>query len=94
MRFPEWVTKTRKNKQASARLRYIILKLCIETVSKPSFRDFARTTGLCDYSTISSYITKGGFTPGLAERFETYFGKKVVTATMLTDPMSIIPSQK
>lgn len=90
IKFPDWVIKTKgKQAQASARLRYISVYLCLQVTGKVSYREFHAITGICTHTAIWKYVRDGAFSQSMADKFEAYFGKKVVTAEMLTNPLSI-----
>lgn len=90
MVFPAWVNKARSNKaKASARLRYIIIRLAIEHSASASVRAMCDSAGLCRHSVVALYISKGAFSQRLAEKFEQHFGSDIITAAALMDPLSI-----
>lgn len=90
MNIPQWVEKGLRKKadRAAARLKYVFGVLAARHTSRNSVRGLAEMVCL-DHSTISIYIRRGQFSERAANLIVRKLGEKDVTATMLTDPMSI-----
>lgn len=91
MKFPEWVLKASKKNQASARLRYLVYRIALEASPKPTVRALCENIDI-DHSTVTTYITRGAFSPNLARLFEKKFGRDIADAMWLTDPLCIVPT--
>ncbi len=89
MKFPLWVTKTRgQQKQASARLRYILTSVAVKLGPRASIRAFAEAVG-CDHSTLAYYVKQGFFSADMAHQVENALGSDIIRADWLTNPLSI-----
>lgn len=90
MHIPKWVEKGLRTKadKAVARLKYVTASLAARHTERNSVRGLAEMVGL-DHSTISIYIRRGKFSQKAADLIVQKLGDKTLTATMLTDPLSI-----
>ncbi len=93
MKFPEWVLKAPKRLQASARLRYLVYRLAIEITPKASVRALCEQTAI-DHSTVTLYIKRGQFSPSLAHAWQKQFGRTLVRAEWLIEPLDIPVTDK
>lgn len=94
MIFPPFVDKNKtKAGRASARLRYILVKLSVEHTGRHSMRGLAEVVGL-DHSTLSTYIRKGGFSETAAFRVFHSIPNCPVTIEELMNPMLIGKKEK
>ena len=92
MQFPVWTRRRgmTKKEQASARLAYLINRLCAEHSRKNSLKAVADAVGVT-YSVILIYIGRGKFSQVLAEKFQKTFA---IEPAWLTDPLSIPDNSK
>lgn len=94
MHIPKRVEKGLRTKaeKAVARLRYVMAILAARHTERNSLRNLAEMLGV-DHSTISIYVRRGEFSQKAAERIVQKLaektGDKTLTASMLTDPLSI-----
>lgn len=87
MHFPDRITVLPHEKQAAARLRFILMLVALEFTEHPSMRKVARVIG-CDNATLSIYIKRGAFTINMATKIEETF-KKPGLGEQLVNPMGI-----
>jgi hypothetical protein len=89
--FPTWVElpKRQPAKQlAIKRLRYVVLRAVIERTSSGHIAAFAESIGM-DKSTIHNYIKLGKFSRPAADIAERIYGKDLIRAEWLTNPLDI-----
>lgn len=96
MEFPGWVNRSagggraRRETVASNRLRYLIKRIAIEHNDKGSVEQIARLLGM-HHSTFSIYIRRGHFSEAAALKLERTFGRDIVRAEWLRDPLNAQP---
>jgi predicted transcriptional regulator len=89
MKFPPWVRLAKTpQKQAEARLQYLIHMAALQTAKGGSLSVFAKLVGL-DRTLIYKYIKRGSFSLQSAMKISAYVGENVLPHTALTAPLSI-----
>lgn len=90
MRFPVWIDAARHGslKRAQLRLKFILNMAALLKYGRTSMHDIARDIG-CDHSSIFNAIRRGYFTSPMAERIEQHFGRDVIRAEWLIEPLSV-----
>ena len=94
MNFPNWVCRSAAGGRASQatiasnRLKYILKKIAIEHNQRGSTEQLARAIGM-HHSTFSIYIRRGHFSNSAAAAIEKMFGREIVKADWLCEPLNI-----
>jgi hypothetical protein len=89
--FPEWVTTPKgqsEEKLASKRLKYIICRAALEKLGAGNITAFGRAINL-ESTTLHLYVKLGAVSKVAAERAEKAFGRKLIRAKWLTNPLEI-----
>lgn len=89
--FPAWVdTPKRQSKQqlASKRLKFLLCNAALQHTGRGNIAAFAETIGL-EMTTVHLYVKKGALSRPAAETAEEIFGRKLIRAEWLTDPLSM-----
>jgi predicted transcriptional regulator len=94
MRFPPWVRLAKgPQKQAEARLQYLIHMAALQTAKGGSLSVFAKLVGV-DRTLIYKYIKRGTFSLPTAMKISAYVGEHVLPHNALTEPLSIEADQQ
>lgn len=89
MQFPYWIDNTRNTrKKAQLRLKYMLNRAALEKYGRTSMHDLAADAG-CNHSSIFNAINRGYFTPQMAEAIERVFGKGLLPAEHLVEPLEV-----
>ena len=95
IKFPSWVTlpkKATKQQQAFKILRYLVIRASLETSDSANVTDFATSIGL-DRTTVHGYMKKGKFSLPSAVAAEAYYGKDLIQAAWLTNPLALLKAK-
>lgn len=95
IKFPSWVIvpkKASKQEQAFKILRYLVVRASLETSASANVTDFATNIGL-DRTTVHGYMKKGKFSGPSAAAAEAHYGKDLIQAAWLTNPLALLKAK-
>lgn len=89
--FPEWVDQPKrqsKRQLAEKRLRYLMVRAALTVSGSATVASFASAIGL-ERTTVNLYTKKGKLSIRAAKKAEEVFGRDLIRAEWLTNPLAI-----